>query len=77
MWEMGPPAIAVEGGHVFVAAGGILTVFKFDGSNLQKVAEAPYARAPERAQPQEVFETLPAGPGPGGAITLPGVGGDD
>ena len=42
----GSVAIAVENGTIYVAANGRLTVFRFDGKQLQMLAQAPYEGGP-------------------------------
>lgn len=59
MAGMFQPAIAVQNNMIFIASGGMLTVYQLNGNALSKVAEAPYTVAAPM-------------PGMGGA---PGAGG--
>lgn len=45
MAGMCQPAIAVQNNMIFIASGGMLTVYRLDGNTLTKVAEGPYQMA--------------------------------
>ncbi len=45
MVGMCQPAIAVENNMIYIASGGMLTIYRLDGNTLTKIAEGPYAVA--------------------------------
>ncbi len=45
MASMCQPAIAVENNMIYIASGGMLTIYRLDGNALTKIAEGPYAVA--------------------------------
>jgi hypothetical protein len=65
MRAMAPPAIAVAGGKVFIAAGGKL--YRFDAETLELEAEADYAPM----GPMPMGPGMPGGPPPGEGGMLP------
>jgi len=64
MAGMFQPAIAVQNNMVFIASGGMLTVYQLNGNALSKVAEAPYAVA----APMPGMGGAPGGGGFGGGF---------
>ncbi len=73
----GSVAIAVDNGLIFIAAQGMLTVFKLEGNNLTKIAQAPYGPGPGGPGYGPYGPGMGPGgfgPGPGGPFGMPGGG---